>query len=138
MSKYKLIALDMDGTITQHKTPLEPANKAALDALGRKYRLLMVGAGQCQRIFKQMGQYPIDIVGNYGMQACEYNHETRSLTVIRDETLPCDRDETERRVTMLREKYGFTDQFYFSKRFKKHFGVSPREYRRKMLINKKD
>lgn len=107
--KLKLIALDMDGTITQHKTPLEPANKAALDALGRKYRLLMVGAGQCQRIFKQMGQYPIDIVGNYGLQACEYNHETRSLTVIRDETMPCDRDETERRVTMLREKYGFTE-----------------------------
>ena len=107
--KYKLIALDMDGTITQHKTKLEPANKAALDALGRKYRLLMVGAGQCMRIFNQLDQYPIDIVGNYGLQACEYDAETRQLKVIRDEQLPCDREETERRVTMLREKHGFTE-----------------------------
>ena len=51
----KLIAFDLDGTLTQHKTPLDEKNKSVLDRLGKKYRLLMVGAGQCARIFKQMG-----------------------------------------------------------------------------------
>ena len=60
-SKIKLVAFDLDGTLTQHKTPLSPENKAVLDALGKKYKLLMAGAGMCHRIFNQMGQYPIDI-----------------------------------------------------------------------------
>ena len=29
----KLIAFDLDGTLTQHKTPLDPQNKAVLDRL---------------------------------------------------------------------------------------------------------
>jgi len=101
--------MDMDGTLTQHKTPLEAPNRAALDALGKRYRLLMVGAGQCTRIFHQLGGYPIDIVGNYGMQECTYNPETKGLTVVRDGHVPCDREETERRVTMLRQRFGFTE-----------------------------
>ena len=32
-ASIRLIALDMDGTITQHKTPLESANREALDAM---------------------------------------------------------------------------------------------------------
>ncbi|MBQ8337881.1 MAG: phosphomannomutase, partial [Oscillospiraceae bacterium] len=67
-SKIRLIAFDLDGTLTQHKTPLDDENRAVLDALGKKYKLLMAGAGMCRRIFNQMGQYPIDILGNYGMQ----------------------------------------------------------------------
>ena len=42
----KLIAFDLDGTITQHKSQLEPENEALLTELSRKYKLLMVGAGQ--------------------------------------------------------------------------------------------
>ena len=64
----KVIALDMDGTITQHRTPLCDENRRALEALSRKYRLLMVGAGQAMRIFRQLGGFPIDIIGNYGLQ----------------------------------------------------------------------
>jgi len=105
----RLIAMDMDGTLTQHKTPLEDMNRRALDALGQKYHLLMVGAGQCTRIFNQLGGYPIDIVGNYGMQVCEYDHETKTLNVVRDSHVDCDREETERRVTELRQRFGFTE-----------------------------
>ena len=105
----KLIAFDLDGTLTQHKTPLGDKNRAVLDALSKKYELLMVGAGQCARIFNQMGNYPINIIGNYGLQFCKYNKETQSLDTVRDLTFPCDRESAERRVTMLREKYGFTE-----------------------------
>ena len=104
----KLMAFDLDGTLTQHKTPLSPENRAVLDALGRKYRLVMVGAGQCRRIFNQMEQYPIDIIGNYGLQYAKYDPEKKDIVTVRDEVLPCDRPSVEARVTALREKYGFT------------------------------
>ena len=63
----KVIAMDLDGTLTQHKTPLTPEHRAVLTALSRRYKLLMVGAGQVERIFRQLGRFPIDIIGNYGM-----------------------------------------------------------------------
>ena len=45
----KLVAFDLDGTLTQHKTPIEPQNRAVLEALSQRYHLLMVGAGNAQR-----------------------------------------------------------------------------------------
>ena len=38
----RIVAFDLDGTLTQHKTHLEPFNRAVLDELARRYRLLMV------------------------------------------------------------------------------------------------
>ena len=102
----KLIAFDLDGTLTQHKTPLDEKNRAVLEALGKKYSLLMVGAGQCRRIFNQMGGFPIDVIGNYGLQYCRYDATSQDLAVERDLTLPCDRESVEKRVTYFREKYG--------------------------------
>ena len=109
VSKIKLVAFDLDGTLTQHKTPLSPEHRAVLDALGKKYQLLMLGAGMCQRIFNQMGRYPIDIYGNYGMQLALYRPEKEDIEIIENISLPCDRESVEKRVTMLREKYGFTE-----------------------------
>ena len=108
-SKIKLIAMDLDGTLTQHKQPIPPKTREALEALRRKYRLLMVGAGQVKRIFGQMEQFPVDIVGNYGLQYAEYNAQTGAMDMQRDVQLPAaDRESIERRVTALRQKYGFT------------------------------
>ena len=105
----KLIAFDLDGTLTQHKTPLSEEHRAILEQLSKKYKLLMAGAGMCHRIFRQMGKFPIDIVGNYGMQEAKYNPETKDLDIVKDECLPCDRESVEKRITALREKYGFTE-----------------------------
>lgn len=105
----RLIAFDLDGTLTQHKTKLEPANHDILVALSKKYKLLMAGAGACMRIFNQMNEFPIDIIGNYGLEFAEYDHEKKTLNVLESNALPCDRESIERRVTMIREKYGFTD-----------------------------
>ena len=105
----KLMVFDLDGTLTQHKTPLEPANFEALTALSKKYRLLMAGAGDCMRIFKQLGEFPIDIIGNYGMQYARYDDEKKTLVIERNSSMPCDRESVEQRVNMLREKYGFTE-----------------------------
>lgn len=109
MKDIKLIAFDMDGTLTQHKTHIEKENRELLDELSARYRLLMVGAGQCRRIFDQMEHYPIDIIGNYGMQYCAYNAQSGDIDTVYDIRIPCDRESVERRITMLREKYGYTD-----------------------------
>ncbi len=105
----KLIAFDLDGTLTQHKTPLDPQNRAVLEELSKKYKLLMAGAGACMRIFKQMNEFPIDIIGNYGLEYAEYNHETKTIELKESNVLPCDRELQEKRVNYFREKYGFTE-----------------------------
>ena len=107
--KIKLVAFDLDGTLTQHKSKLEAENRAVLDALRKKYRLLMVGAGTCARIFAQMENYPIDIIGNYGMQYAEYDESTKELRLIRDAHLPVDRASVDARVRAMRETYGYTE-----------------------------
>ena len=108
-SKIKLIAFDLDGTLTQHKTPLSQEHRAVLDALGKKYQLLMLGAGMCHRVFNQMGRYPIDIYGCYGMQLALYRPEKEDIEIIENISLPCDRESVEKRVAMLRAKYGYTE-----------------------------
>lgn len=105
----KLIAFDLDGTITQHKCPLTEKNKLVLDALAARYKLLMVGAGQCMRIFNQLGHYPIDIIGNYGMQYGIYDHESADLKILRDDRVACNQADVRRRIEMLRNEFGFNE-----------------------------
>lgn len=107
-SKIKVIAMDLDGTLTQHRTPLSKEQRATLEALSKKYKLLMVGAGQVMRIFNQLEQFPIDIIGNYGMQYGKYNSNTKSIDIIRDEVMHCDKAKVTEIINAMREKYGFT------------------------------
>ena len=109
MSGIKLIAFDLDGTLTQHKEPLGEENRRVLDALARRYRLVMVGAGQAGRIFRQMGGYPMDIIGNYGLQYARYDAQSGELQMVRDLQLPCDRESVERRIAVLRQRFGYED-----------------------------
>ena len=108
LSKIKVVAMDLDGTLTQHKQPLTPQVREALIALSKKYKLLMVGAGQVMRIFNQMEHFPIDIIGNYGLQYGVYQEQSGEIEIVRDMVFPCDRESVDKRVTQLREKYGMT------------------------------
>ena len=54
------------------------------------------------------GGFPIDIIGNYGMQKGIYNDSTKSLD-IEEAKVPCDKESVDARVTALRKKYGFTE-----------------------------
>ena len=107
--KIKLVAFDLDGTLTQHKTPLDDTNRAVLEQLSKHYKLVMVGAGNAMRIFNQLGGFPMDVMGNYGMQLGLYNPETKTLDLVRNACVPCDRESVEKRITMLRERFGFTE-----------------------------
>ena len=108
-STVKLVAFDLDGTITQHKSPLDEENKRLLSALSEKYKLLMVGAGGCLRIFNQLLKFPIDVIGNYGLQYGEYNEKTGELEIKRNLVFPVDKESVEKRISDLREKFGFTE-----------------------------
>ena len=104
----KVFAFDLDGTLTQHKTHLEDKNREILEALSKKYTILMVGAGGCHRIYEQMDGFNVEVIGNYGMQ---YGKPANGeLKILRDGTYPVkDRASVEKRIAILREKYGFTD-----------------------------
>lgn len=109
MDQIKLVAFDLDGTLTQHKEPLGEENRRILDVLAKRYRLVMVGAGQTQRIFRQMGGYPIDIIGNYGLQYARYDGKVEGLQIIRDLQLPCDRGSVAQRIADLRRRFGYEE-----------------------------
>lgn len=106
---FRLLAFDLDGTLTQHKSKLDTEAAAVLSALAEKYRLLMVGAGSCRRIFEQMNRFPLDIIGNYGMESAVYDPESGDIRISADPPVPCDKDLQNARAARLREKHGFTD-----------------------------
>jgi hydroxymethylpyrimidine pyrophosphatase-like HAD family hydrolase len=83
------------------------ANRALLDALGKKYHLAMCGAGNVARIFNQMEHYPIDLVGNYGMTNAKV--ENGELVITKDVVTEIDREFFLRETNRLREKYGYTE-----------------------------
>lgn len=104
----KVFAFDLDGTLTQHKTPLDEKNRKILERLNTKYTLIMVGAGNCMRIHDQLGGFPMDVIGNYGMQYAKY--ADGALTLVRNDTIPCEnKNLIEEKVTSIRKKYGFTE-----------------------------
>ena len=105
----KLIAMDLDGTLSQHKTPISQETTDILHALAKKYKLLMAGAGMCRRIFNQMNRFPIDVLGNYGMQYAEYNPQTQDLDIVFNKVFPCDKVSVEKRINVLRKRYGYTE-----------------------------
>ena len=106
----KLICFDLDATLTDHRCPLEPANRALLDTLKQKYSLVMVCAGNCPRVYKQMGEYPIDILGNYGMQ--ESTVENGEFKIVREDVFPADTAFFREQNDYLRAKYGYDKVIY--------------------------
>ena len=105
----KVIGFDLDGTLTQHRTPLPEASRELLDRLRRKYRVVIVGAGNCPRILRQIENFPVDVIGNYGMQYYRYDPGTQSHRAVFDNRVPADRKSVAERIARLREKHGYTE-----------------------------
>lgn len=104
-ARKRLVCLDLDATLTQHKTPLDSANRAALDSLGARYKLLIVGGGGAERIHRQMGDYPVAVLGNYGLEEARVvNGEWK---IVRHDQMVIDTIDIVRKCQRLREKYGF-------------------------------
>lgn len=102
----KLICFDLDATLTEHRMPLEPAARELLEKLSEKYDLVMSAAGNCPRVYKQMGGFPVPIVGNYGMQ--ESAIVDGEFRIIREDTCPADTAFIMKWCQYFRDKYGYT------------------------------
>jgi len=102
-NRFKVIALDLDGTVSQHKSKLNADNKRFLYQLMEEYQVVFVGAGTCKRIYKQLEGIPVDIIGNYGMQFSKImNNEFTLLTDYRRKT---DREKIMSNVKTLRKEF---------------------------------
>ncbi len=105
--RKKLVCFDLDATLCQHRSPIPEANMNVLKMLESQYKCIMVGAGNAPRIYRQMGNHPIDIVGNYGMQeSAMTNGEFRIVRAVTNEV---DRKFFREKTDYLRKKYGYTD-----------------------------
>ena len=105
----KVLAFDLDGTLTQHKSPLSSECRELLLRSREKYRLLMVGAGSCRRIFTQMESFPIQIIGNYGMQFADVEQEASEMALIlhSDRKVEVDSELAAARANALRQMLGY-------------------------------
>ncbi|MBP3919581.1 MAG: HAD family phosphatase [Clostridia bacterium] len=110
----RLIAFDLDGTLTKPQSPIEPQNLQFLEQMSKRYHLVIIGAGSCRRIFEQIKHFQIDIIGNYGMEGAEYDAEKDDIRMIFSHTVPLQpeprgREVMEQRIHRLRHMFGFTD-----------------------------
>lgn len=103
----KLLCFDLDGTLTQHRSKLERENVELLDDLQKKYKVIMVGAGGSERIYRQMNEYPIEIIGNYGMQRSVI--EDGKFKLVKDDKSYPDKEYFIEITEYLRKKYGYTE-----------------------------
>lgn len=103
----KLLAFDMDGTLTQHRTPIEPEHYRMLEQLSARYAIVIVSAGDFARISAQIGNFPADILGNYGMQVAL--REGNGYRIAREIRLPADRPSVAARIAALRARFGYQD-----------------------------
>ncbi len=103
----KVVAMDLDATLCQHRSPIPPHNMDALRSLDAKYKCVMIGAGNAPRIYRQMGEYPIDIVGNYGMQTAKASDGV--FRIVKAVTNEVDRAFFRENTDRLRTKYGYTE-----------------------------
>ena len=106
-AQKKLLVFDLDDTLSNHRTPMPEESRALLDALGKKYHLVMCGAGNVARVFNQMGNYPIELIGNYGMM--EAKVENGELVITKQIVTEVDKEFFLRETNRLREKYGYTE-----------------------------
>lgn len=106
--RYKVVALDLDGTVTQHKSKLNAENLNILKKLMEKYQVVFVGAGTCERIFHQLDGLEVDIIGNYGMQFSTVADGKFSL--IREYKQSLDTEEIIRKIEKLRSKLGLPQE----------------------------
>ena len=103
----KAFAFDLDGTLTQHNAVIEENNRKILEKLSNEYKLVIVSASSCECIYNQLGGFPAEAIGNYGMQNATY--ENGKISYKRNEKKTCESKEyIEKTVTAIREKHGMT------------------------------
>ena len=103
----KLLCFDVDGTLTEKRTKINTANRNFLAELAEKYHVLIVSSGNCERIYNQLDCFPVEILGNFGLQQSAIIDG--KFTVVKQNTITMDKEKFLEKVTYLRNKYGYTE-----------------------------
>jgi len=107
-NKVELIALDMDGTVTQHKSEIENDNYEALKEIGKRFPLVVVGAGSCKRILTQLRHLPLDVIGYYGMEYTKFDKDRKEFILVEQNKVAVhDREAILLKAEFLRGRYGY-------------------------------
>lgn len=102
----KIFAFDLDGTLTQHKSKIDNKNLLALRQLQHNHVVVIVGAGSCERISKQIYGINLQILGQYGLEFAELDDKD-NLSYIFKHQIPVDRKNVEKKIEFLRKMMGF-------------------------------
>lgn len=103
---YELIAFDLDGTLTEHRTQISEINYELLERIKERYKIVIVGAGTCDRIIKQLREFPIDVIGNYGMQTSIIVNKER---INKKACIEIDKADIKERIKIIRSSTGYVD-----------------------------
>ena len=103
----KLLCFDVDGTITEKRTGINRENYDLLEVLSKKYKLLIVSSGSCERIYAQLNCFPVEILGNFGMEHSVVDNGV--FKVIERTTVSVDKKSFLSRADYVRKTYGYTD-----------------------------
>lgn len=102
----RLVAMDLDGTLTQHKSLPDRQCIETLNELGKQYQLLIVGAGGCRRIYEQLIGCDYDVIGFYGMESAYVKNGL--LKEKRNDVIGVDKDFVAMGVDQLRKEFQLT------------------------------
>lgn len=102
---YKLITFDLDGTLTQHRSKLEPANREILEKLKKQYKVLILAAGSCKRAYDQLNSFSIDIIGNYGLE--QSSIENGEFKILQKKKYSVNKKKVSESIEKLRQKTGY-------------------------------
>lgn len=103
----KLLCFDVDGTLTEKRTKINAENRAFLSELAKKYNLLIVSSGNCPRIYAQLDEFPVEILGNFGLQRSKI--VDGKLVIVHEHRVEINKTEFLARIAYLREKYGYAE-----------------------------
>lgn len=101
----KLLCFDVDGTLTEKRTKIKADNFEFLEELSKKYKLLIVSSGNCERIYEQLNRFPVEILGNFGLQQSAIIDG--KFTVVKQNRIEMDKESFLSRIAYLRKKYGY-------------------------------
>lgn len=101
----KIIAFDLDGTLTQHKSIINKDNLEVLKKISKLYKILIIGAGSCERIGKQLYDVELEILGQYGLEYASLSND--KLTFMRRTNVTIDKDYYRSVISRLRKDFSF-------------------------------
>ena len=114
--------------ITLAENEYSPEIKAAIEYISKNLSVELGISDICEKINLAPSTLTRKFRKETGMSVGEYIDK---LIMFRAERALISSDCS---ILEISEEFGFCDQFYFSRRFKEKYGISPREYRKKTNV----